>query len=180
MGIWDHSIVLNLLNLSRPPSGLRSPCSCPPPHGQVALVRTKAWEQWNKCDLVLEGWRSTLQCKRQNASARCARQSRATGFKSSSVFLSTQWLRNNWTLFFSASVVLHVNVCPWILSFCFRPPSEATYCWSEYFMNAMRSIIQAHGVANASLLRWSQSYKKLWFKVRSSPWLVNGYRTAWQ
>lgn len=48
MGKWDHSIVLYLLNLSRPPSGLRSPCSCPPPHDQVVLVRAKAWESWNK------------------------------------------------------------------------------------------------------------------------------------
>lgn len=67
MGISDHSTVLYLLNLSRPPSGLRSPCSCPPPHDQVVLVRTKAWEQWNEADWFVFSWLSMLQGERLNA-----------------------------------------------------------------------------------------------------------------
>lgn len=49
MDIWKgHSISLNLLNFSRPPSCLGWYGSCHLQHDQVVLVRTKGWQQWNK------------------------------------------------------------------------------------------------------------------------------------
>lgn len=49
MDIWKgHSISLNLLNFSRPPSCLGWYGSCHLQHDRVVLVRTKGWQQWNE------------------------------------------------------------------------------------------------------------------------------------
>lgn len=49
MDIWKgHSISLNLLNFSQPPSCLGWYGSCHLQHDRVVLVRTKGWQQWNE------------------------------------------------------------------------------------------------------------------------------------